>query len=140
MVIIMAESITNFQYSLLGGLALGWLALGMHMLPGANLLLYATPIAAAVLGQFLLSVWRQSAGAERLEPLLGYCALVAVAWLVFGLLFSPSSFAGQISNLMAVSLLRPVFIGWLRDRQILKGGEDEPERPIRAVANPFIGE
>ncbi len=136
----MVSILSNFQYTLVGGLVVGWLALGMHMLPGAHLLIYATPMAAAVLGSFVLTTWRQSVGINRLEPLMGYAALVVMAWLVFGLLFAPSQFAGQISNLLAVSLLVPVVIDWLHDRRILKGGEDEPEGSAPDVVSTSLWE
>lgn len=123
----MAGSIPYMPHILAGGLAVGWLALSLRVLPGAHLLIYATPIAAALLGQLMLSSWRASTGAERLEPLLGYLALIITAWLVFGLLFAPSEFARRLSGLLAAGLVLPLFVDWLHDRNILKGGDDEPE-------------
>ena len=130
----MADSIPQIPHILVGGLAIGWLALGLHLLPGAHLLIYATPIAAALLGQLLLSSWRASTGADRLEPILGYLALVVTAWLVFGLLFAPSDFASRISDMLAIALVLPVLIDWLHDRNILKGGDDEPEMEAAPMA------
>ncbi len=130
----MTDSIPHIPHILVGGLAVGWLAMGMHILPGAHLLVYATPIAAALIGQLLLSTWRFGSGADRIEPLMGYLALVLTAWLVFGLLFASSAFASRLSGLLAASLLLPVLIDWLHDRQILKGGDDEPEAEEAAPA------
>ncbi len=123
----MADSIPHLPHILVGGLAVGWLAMGLHVLPGAHLLIYAAPIAVAVLGQLVLSSWRSAAGADRLEPIIGYLALVVTAWLVFGILFAPTAFSSRLSDLLAISMLLPVIVDWLHDRQILKSGEDEAE-------------
>ncbi len=130
----MADSIPHVPHILVGGLAVGWLALGLRALPGAHLLVYATPIAAALLGQFMLSSWRSSTGADRLEPIIGYLALVITAWLVFGLLFAPSEFASRMSILLAAGLALPVLVDWLHDRKILKSHNDEPEMEEAALA------
>jgi hypothetical protein len=120
----MTETDPRMSYSAVLGLGLGALAYSMHWASGAHPLLFAAPPAAAMAGYFLLDSWRTASGRERYEPLVSYGVVVVFAAVLFGWFFAASALASQLAALLCASLLLPVLVAWVLDRNTLKGDVD----------------
>jgi len=120
----MTDTDSRMAYSAALGLCLGALAYSMKWVSGANVLAFAAMPAAAIVGHFILESWRNSAGRDKFEPLASYGLVIVFATALFGLFFARAPWVSQFAALLAASLIAPLLVAWVLDRNTIKGEVD----------------
>jgi hypothetical protein len=116
------------------GLGLGMLAAGMRLgEPGASPLLYLAPALAAGAGFILLHKWREMAGLEESGPLLTYIAVIAGAYILFGMVYTPQQRTLPMAAVMAVAMILPALFELVFDHGKFKAKEE----PASNLAQPI---